>query len=532
LHEERDMTRRGRSRQATSIPGQPPNLLEDWRGAWRPLGSGMPGGLRLARSSALALSLLVGLSACVATADDEPRPEAAGMAPARAETTATVTVPRQAVSINARFSELQTFLDLPKSFSLSGSMVLPSVAVFPGEMSMADAARLSVLDGMDVRMAAARVTSQTAAARAAGLSLGPQLALQGELSNSETTTGNLSETGDLTLNLSRPLLNLPRKQEVERRFNEAANAGLDLENARSLAILAAADAYLSVLQSQLIITYAEEYEQRLQALATVMEQRVTAGGSSGAELERVRGRIQGIRATISDVRAGLSTSLSDLVILTGQQPEAIRLPLDINFSIPKTSTDAFAVASEQNWEVRSATGALRTNELRLREVELRRKPTVDATLSQGVGVDWTDAKSSSSDTSVGISMNWTLYRSGMLREELAEATAGIAEAEASRMKALQTLQGNLQRSYVVLGAVAEQLAAYQQQVESNEAVVLAFTEQIRATNRPVLDVLEAYQTLFQSKIDLTNLMVTETQVNLQVLHLLGELSVDRILGRP
>ena len=85
---------------------------------------------------------------------------------------------------------------------------------------------------------------------------------------------------------------------------------------------------------------------------------------------------------------------------------------------------------------------------------------------------------------------------------------------------------------MVLGAVAEQLEAYRQQVESNEAVVLAFTEQIRATNRPVLDVLEAYQTLFQSKIDLTNLLVTETQVNLQVLHLLGELSVDQIIRRP
>lgn len=478
----------------------------------------------------------MGLSACVATAQDDPQLSGAALAPAHAEAKPEVKVSRSPVAINARFSELQTFFDLPSSFSLAETVVLPSVTVFPGEMSMSDAARLSVTDGMDVRIAATRVSSQTAAARASALSLGPQISLQGDLSkdlfNSETTTGNLSQTGDLTLNLSRPLLNLPRQKEVERRFNDAGNAALDLENARSLAILAAAYAYLSVLQSQLIITYAEEYEQRLQALATVMEQRVAAGGSSGAELERVRGRIQGIRATISDVRAGLSTSLSDLVLLTGQQPQAIRLPLDIRFSIPTTSTEAFAVASEQNWEVRAATGALRTNELRLQEVELRRKPTVDATLSQGVGVDWTDGKSSSSNTSVGVSMNWTLYRSGMLREELAEATAEIAEAQARRTKALQTLQGNLQRSYVVLGAVAEQLAAYRQQVDSNEAVVLAFTEQIRATNRPVLDVLEAYQTLFQSKIDLTNLLVTETQINLQVLHLLGELSVDQIVRRP
>jgi outer membrane protein TolC len=262
-----------------------------------------------------------------------------------------------------------------------------------------------------------------------------------------------------------------------------------------------------------------------------MEQRVSAGGSSVAELERVRGRIQGIRATISDVRAGLSTSLSDLVILTGQQPKAVRMPLDIRFSIPKTPADAFVVASVQNWEVRSATGAIRTSELRQRELELRRKPTVDATVSQELGVDWTNDRSNASNTSVGVSLNWTLYRNGMLREELAEAAAMTREAEARRMKALQTLQGNLQRSYIVLGAVSEQRVAFMQQVESNEAVVVAFTEQVRSTNRPVLDVLEAYQTQFQSKIDLTNLLVTETQINLQVLHLLGELSIKTLLDR-
>lgn len=486
-------------------------------------------------SPALGISLFLGLSACMATAERDTRPELAEHVPPLPEPVATVSVSRMPVSISARFLDLQTFLDLPVSFSLSDAILLPSVLVFPGEMSMTDAASLGVTDGMDVETAAARAAAQTAAARAAERSLGPQLSLQGELSqglsNSERITGDLPRTADLTINLSRPLLNLPRKQEVERRFNDADNAALDLENARSLAILSTVDAYLSVLQSQLIITYAEEYEQRLQALATIMEQRVSAGGSSVAELERVRGRIQGIRATISDVRAGLSTSLSDLVILTGQQPKAVRLPLDIRFSIPKTSTDAFAVASIQNWEVRSATGALRTSELRQREVELRRKPTVDATVSQEVGVDWTNERSNSSNTSVGVSLNWTLYRNGMLREELAEAAARTREAEARRMMALQTLQGNLQRSYVVLGAVSEQLVAFKQQVESNEAVVMAFTEQVRSTNRPVLDVLEAYQTQFQSKIDLTNLLVTETQINLQVLHLLGELSIKTLLYR-
>jgi outer membrane protein, adhesin transport system len=52
-------------------------------------------------------------------------------------------------------------------------------------------------------------------------------------------------------------------------------------------------------------------------------------------------------------------------------------------------------------------------------------------------------------------------------------------------------------------------------------VVAAFNEQLFATNRQLLDVLDAYQRLYQSKVDLTNLVVTEAQVRLQVSHLLG-----------
>ena len=311
-------------------------------------------------SPALGISLSLTLSACVATAESDAPVRERAPAEVTSEGLDAPSVARRPVEIASRYRDLKDFLGLPDSFPLTSSIEALSGAIYPGEMSLVDAARLSVTGGMDVQIAAARANSRLAAARTARLSLGPQLTLQGELSqdlsNSEATAGNLERTGNITLNLSRPLLNLPRQQEVERRFNDASTAALEVENARSLAILEAVDAYMAVLQSQLIIAFAVEYEQRLEALATVMEQRVDAGGSSVAELERVRARIQGIRATISDVRAGFSTSLADLVVLTGQRPEAIRLPLDVNFSIPRTAEDAMAVATAQNWEIKTAIG--------------------------------------------------------------------------------------------------------------------------------------------------------------------------------
>lgn len=479
--------------------------------------------------------VLVATSACVQARSDLPAPAESGGLHVTQGLASAPSVSRKSIRIDERFADLRDFLDLSASYQLAADVDLLTEEVFPGQMTLIDAARLSLASGTAVRIAEAQASAQAAVARATRRSLGPQISLAGELSqeleNTETTNGPLARTSSFSLEVSRPLINLPRQQEILRQANDAQTAARALDNARSLAILGAINAYLAVLQSQLIIVYAEEYEVRLETLKRVMEERVQAGGSSPAELERVVARIQGIRATISDVRAGLSTGLADLVILTGQRPVEIALPRGVGFPIPARSADAFEVALVQNWDVKTSTGQLRTNEIRLREVALRDRPTVDATLSQDLGTDWSNGSTQSRDTTLGVSFNWTLYRSGMLREELASANAGVAEAEARLDEATDGLRRNLRESYIVLAAIQEQMDAYKQQVTANQAVVEAFTEQVTATNRPVLDVLEAYQTLFQSKIDLTNLFVTEAQLNLQILHLLGELSLERLSGK-
>jgi adhesin transport system outer membrane protein len=439
---------------------------------------------------------------------------------------------RAAVRVSQRVNDLRAFLGLHSSLELAVAPDFVSAEVFEGSMTMRDAAELALENRTDVRIATAQTKGQSAIADAAIRSLGPQVSLGSSVTRELETTvrspGDLQTDATVSLELVQPILRREAQTQAVLQLNDVETSGLSLENARSLAILDASNAYLSLLQSQLIIRFAEEHEARLESLRMIMEERVNAGGASPAELQRVLARIQGIRATISDVRAGLSANIAELVLLTGSRPQTVTLPETIEGFLPETVEGAFEVAKRSNWEIRTSRNLVESANLTVRTILAKREPTVDVALTREMERTWLNGGSFTRDTTVGLNMNWVLFRNGALDEELRSAAARVEEAEIRLEDAEKSLLRTLRETYVVQRAISEQYAAYAAQVESNEAVVDAFTEQIVSTNRPVLDVLEAYQGLFQSKVDLTNVVVTETQLNLRVLYLLGELSVDRL----
>ena len=445
--------------------------------------------------------------------------------------------PRRAeLQVSQRVQDLREFLDVGASLELAASPDFLSAQAFGRPMSLRDAAALALENGTDVRIAAEQSIGQSALAAATVRSLGPQVVLNGSVTRELETTlrpaGELNTDGELSLRLVQPLVRPEGQATAALELNEAETSELTLENARSLAILEASNSYLSVLQSQLVIQFAEEHEQRLEGLRVIMEERVKAGGASPAELQRVLARIQGIRATISDVRAGLSSSVAELVLRTNSRPDSVTLPQQIDGYLPETIEGAFELAKRNNWEIRTSHNLIETAELAFRTVRARRSPTVDLALSRDLGRSRLEDDGFTRETNLGISMNWTLYRNGALDEELRSAAARVRETEIALEEAENNLLRTLRETYVVLRAISEQYTAYVAQVRSNEAVVDAFTAQIVSTNRPVLDVLEAYQSLFQSKVDLTNVVITETQLNLRVLYLMGELTLDSLGASP
>jgi outer membrane protein TolC len=75
-----------------------------------------------------------------------------------------------------------------------------------------------------------------------------------------------------------------------------------------------------------------------------------------------------------------------------------------------------------------------------------------------------------------------------------------------------------------LEASGQRYSAVRDELESNAKVVAAFRAQMLGSNRSLLEVLDAFQRLHQSRLDLTQSLVSEAQSQLRVAHLTGSLA--------
>jgi outer membrane protein TolC len=122
----------------------------------------------------------------------------------------------------------------------------------------------------------------------------------------------------------------------------------------------------------------------------------------------------------------------------------------------------------------------------------------------------------------------------VLSVPLVNGGADLAQVRASttRRNELQAKASNVERklsleletAYANLEASAQRYAAVRDELEANAKVVAAFKAQMLGSNRSLLEVLDAFQRLHQSRLDLTQSLVSEAQSQLRVAHLTGSLA--------
>ena len=112
-----------------------------------------------------------------------------------------------------------------------------------------------------------------------------------------------------------------------------------------------------------------------------------------------------------------------------------------------------------------------------------------------------------------------VFRDAAHRAEAIRRALAGAGIPADKRRLVFELEG----AFSVIDSINPRFDSTRTELESNRRVVDAFREQLFAANRSLLDVLDAYQRLYQSKVDLTTLLVSETRTKLQLAHLSGRL---------
>ena len=329
---------------------------------------------------------------------------------------------------------------------------------------------------------------------------------------------------EVVTTLRQALVDEPARHEWSRQRTLAESARQQLDSAVSSALLESSQAFLGAVQAAVSVRLGKEYEALLAELLRYIGERAAAGGTSKADLERVKARVANTRTALADADAALKVAMRTLVRLTGEAPDALTLGgAGTSFVLPSDVAAATALAARSNHDLLAARVEAKAA-IDARDVQRAKfLPRLELELSHSRAINSAGTESATRDTRVMLVMNIPLLNGGT---DLAQSRAEVArfnELTAKASNVERKLTQDVRSAYDNLDAADLRFRSIRDELDANTRVVNAFRAQMVGASRSLLDVLDAYQRQHQSQLDLTQALIGEAQNQLRVAHLTGAL---------
>jgi adhesin transport system outer membrane protein len=327
--------------------------------------------------------------------------------------------------------------------------------------------------------------------------------------------------GDTTAVLRQALFDPGALGELRRQRALLASAESSLDLSRDQIALDASAAHLDLLQYTLALDFAREYQTGLEKLYDYVESRSKAGGTTPAEAERVKARAINARSTVIEATGTLESAMVSYRRLVGAVPSTIPAD-DVLPAPPMPEPAALIESAKQN---NPSLKALRAN-VKAAEQEAA---SASAKLIPRLDLEWGNYRTrnaggqpgTSNDSRAMLVMSYALLNGGA---DLAQQRSALARVEETRFRLLDAerkLEESLMVSYNTLDAVTKRIRSVRDEYVANQKVVIAFGDQLVSANRPLLDVLDAQQRLYQSRSELLRLVLLEANLAVQTARLVG-----------
>lgn len=351
---------------------------------------------------------------------------------------------------------------------------------------LADLVTRATAGNLDIAQAEARITQARAVARAAGAALLPGIDAAGSVVSAsqsrETPVGKITQAFGQPRANTQYAVGAEASWEIDlfgglRRGREAARADLGSAEAQAAGVRIAiaaetADAYVALrgLQARLAIA---ERQRTIQArLVDLIRQRVDQGLSADREMNRATGALEGVRASLPPLRAGVAAQLNRIDVLVGEQPGTNRTLLIAERAVPTAprpeGSGAPTELLRRRPDIVAAERRLAAANARIGVSIADYYPHLSLSgllgvASLGTGTLFTG---NAVQASGGAGLRWRLFDFGRVDAEVAQARGAQAEALAawrgSVLKAaedVETALSRLSEVHVERGDLARQIAA-------------------------------------------------------------------------
>ena len=416
-----------------------------------------------------------------------------------------------------RVASLQLLLGMPP--------VLPLTGTGPA-LSLGDALQLAWQNSPEVAAARYRALSFDYTRKAARGALLPKLETRFSVGRGHLETPDRKDNllrSDNSAVLSQALVDESARHEWTRQELLAASAEIQQAGVESQTLLDTGSAWFAVLQQRVGVELGQGYEKELNELLRYISDRVAAGGASPAERERITARVANVRSGLADSRAALAAALRNFQRLSSVTPFGLALDAPMDLYLPIDADAALAEADGANAEILAS-------RLEQQAAESERKvnrsaflPRVALELTHSQTRNAAGSEAQQRDSKAMVVMTLPLLNGGADYSRMKATEARRSELEARGEGVRRRVVQDLETSYANLSAATERFASVRDELDANRKVVDAFRAQLTGGNRQLLDVLDAYQRLHQSRLDIVQVVVSAAQNEWRIAHLTGAL---------
>jgi len=337
---------------------------------------------------------------------------------------------------------------------------------------------------------------------------------------------------DRVLKIQQPIIDVSVIADIlKRRVNDDI-ADVQRVSTRERVAMDTLKSYFGILQAVLTIKAAEAYKASLDSLLNRMETRVAGGGSAKADLERLRSRSVSAKSSIISAQSELQSAQMTFRRYTGVIPTEIKIPARWVPEIPEQPAEALAKALTENPDYQVS--ALQEDVAQMEShktfgglvpkvsLELSRTTTYGAGGSdRGNPIDGGPWDYEREDSAMLV-MTWHLNGGSDIANGISYRSS-MKEAQYKTMDLRLRMEETMQDSYTALNAAGQRIQATRAGLKSDEIVVKSFEQQFFAASRPLFDLLDAHERLYESRVSLIRLLSSEARAAYQVRLQMGEL---------
>jgi outer membrane protein len=275
----------------------------------------------------------------------------------------------------------------------------------------------------------------------------------------------------------------------------------ELSDVEQRQLYTAAAAYLDVYRDQRLV----ELSRNLVDVLTVNERNVKstfqAGAATETDTSQAAARLEGSVASRLAAESEFATSQANFKSIVGRDPGTLEPPTLIG-QLPANEADAQAIALAQHPAVLAARQRIAAAEEKVDVVRGQLLPKVDAVAALTHQDDVFTRGNRLNSATLGVQASVPLYEAGGVYAQVRAAREAVAEERKTELQTERDIARQVAAAWNRLQSARAQQDEYRAQIEANQVALRTTGDQVTAGTRTRLDLLNAEQELFASRVNL------------------------------